>query len=562
MSRRALNPKAKKQILSVAIFAGIFLVGIALFQFTPLEVKRTYNQFTTTSDGVSICYDVFEPVNGPVNNKPAVILGHGVIVNKEIMRLIALDLANAGFVAVPFDFRGHGQSSGGVASSFHDGASTGCAESPLENDIIAIYNYLAKRGDINMTNLGYVGYSMGGGAGFSLLSHNNSFNAMVGLAPVPSYDCTNTSNPRNLLLIVGQWDEAINQDDLRKVMENKTGIPNSELQLNTTYGNFLDGTAAKLYIDDNSDHLTGPYDINFVVEIRNWMIQALLGTSTFPDTLAYPLLLLALAFQVIGGLGFFVTASVPLLQKFARKHDPPAISTPFLEKTSLKAMVSRFFLNILPLSFPCLFVGFPLALTPITFSGLFHSLFIGISVATLLVLWRNYKKSGISFSQVYRGAFHSSTRNIGIGIGMGVVFYVILWLSFGNVLGIVPGFTRWGWIPLFFVATFMAFLNIYLFQLPLVLEKVSANLKHGILFAGLLNFGMVLINYTTILVVACLLMGSFFLFLAFLPAAILIFLASMVGVTYYARTKDIVLPTIISAIFLTLVIVTLSSYSA
>ncbi len=561
MSRRTLTPKAKKQLLIITVFAGIFLVGIALFQFTPLEVKRTYNQFATTSDGVSICYDVFEPVNGPAENKPAVILGHGVIVNKEIMRLIALDLAKAGFVAVPFDFRGHGQSSGNVATSFHDETSAGCSASPLENDILAICNYLGNRGDINMTNLGYVGYSMGGGAGFSLISHNNSFNAMVGLAPVPSFDCTNTTNPRNLLLIVGKWDEAIDEESLWKVMENKTGKSASDLELNVTYGNFLAGTAAKFYVDDNSDHLTGPYDINFVVEIRNWMIQALQGTSSFPADLAYPYLLLALVLQVIGGLGFFMAASVPLLQKFARKQDSSAISAPLLVKTPLRSMVAKNFLLILPLSFPCLLIGVLLALTPLTFSGLFISLFIGISVATLVVLWRNYKKSGISFLQVYRGAFHSSARNIGIGFGMGAVFYAILFLSFGNVLGIAPGLIRWGWIPLFFGATFLAFLNIYLFQLPLVQEKLSGTRKHGVLYAGLLNFGMMLANYTTILVVACLLMGSFFLFLAFLPSTILIFLASAVGVVYYSRTKDVILPTIISAIFLTIVIVTLSSYA-
>lgn len=71
-------------------------------------MQKTYNLYTATTDGVPICFDVFEPANNPAQNKPAVILGYGIMVNKEIMRLIAIELAKVGFVAVAFDFRGHG----------------------------------------------------------------------------------------------------------------------------------------------------------------------------------------------------------------------------------------------------------------------------------------------------------------------------------------------------------------------------------------------------------------------------------------------------------------------
>ncbi|OLS14926.1 MAG: alpha/beta hydrolase fold protein [Promethearchaeota archaeon CR_4] len=561
MSRKSLSSKAKKQFLVIVLFAGIFLAGIIVFHFVPVEVKRTYNQFTTTTDGVSICYDVFEPVNNLSTNKPAVILGHGIMVNKEIMRLIAIDLAKVGFVAVPFDFRGHGLSSGKLAFSYPIEASTTCEESPLEYDILAIKAYLNSRGDVDMKNLGYVGYSMGGGAGFALLSHDNDFNAMVGLAPLPSYSCTNLTNPRNLFLIVGQWDEAIDMDALWKVMENKTGQPKNALQLNTTYGNFASGTAARLYIDDNSDHFTAPYDETFVVEIRNWMLQALKGTTEFPASLSYYTLLAALFIQVIGGLAFFVTASVPILQKFSRKREVPSISQPLLTENSLKGLVGRYFIYILPLSFMFLPVGIPLAFTPLLFSGIFFALIEGLSVATLFFLWRRFKSVNISILQVYRKTItNTSRRNVGVGLGMGVLLYGILYLSFGNVLGIVPGLSRLVWLPLFYGVAFFAFVNMYLFALPVIQEKIGRARKWGVLYAILLNYTLVMASFTIVLVIICIFMGSFFLFLAFLPALILIFLINAVGGIYYADSNDVILPAIISAIFQTLVVCTLTPF--
>ncbi len=116
------------------------------------------------------------------------------MVNKAVMSLLAINLAEEGFVAVTFDFRSHGWSLGdfnGVAEPIKDaivnmflnhepianmtqiigGAFTNVSIFlPLLNDLRAIKTYLAGRGNINMTNLGYVGYSMGGGVGFMQLS--------------------------------------------------------------------------------------------------------------------------------------------------------------------------------------------------------------------------------------------------------------------------------------------------------------------------------------------------------------------------------------------------------
>ena len=100
---------SKKRIVLICVFLAIFTLGTIFIFITPLSVKITYGLSTETSDGAVISFNVFEPVSGGLN-KPAIIIGHGSMVNKEMLKGYALELAAAGFVAVPFDFRGHGQS--------------------------------------------------------------------------------------------------------------------------------------------------------------------------------------------------------------------------------------------------------------------------------------------------------------------------------------------------------------------------------------------------------------------------------------------------------------------
>ena len=106
MSRNSENNKRK---FLIGVFFSIFLIGTILIFITPLAVKATYGGIAITTDGESISFNVFEPAGREAITKPAVIIGHGFMANKEIMKGYAVELAAAGFVAIPFDFRGHGQ---------------------------------------------------------------------------------------------------------------------------------------------------------------------------------------------------------------------------------------------------------------------------------------------------------------------------------------------------------------------------------------------------------------------------------------------------------------------
>jgi len=121
----------------------IFIIGTILIFITPTNIKITYGRTVKTSDGETISFNVLEPKRGGINKK-AVIIGHGIMSNKEMMKGYAIELAAAGFVAIPFDFRGHGQSSGELDRN------------KLINDIQAILSYVNSRTDINSSALGYL----------------------------------------------------------------------------------------------------------------------------------------------------------------------------------------------------------------------------------------------------------------------------------------------------------------------------------------------------------------------------------------------------------------------
>ena len=330
----------RKQVLFLTLFAAMFIGGLIGVRSTPLSVDKQFNKFVTTSDGVKICYDVFEPRNTESSNKKAVILGHGVMVNKEVMRMIALELAKHNFVAVSFDFRGHGRSGGDfnfIAEDFdldaidhESGVSTSgfTSDEKLARDIAAVKEYyLGARGDIDMSDIGYVGYSMGGGAGFYACSQDNDFGAMVGLCPSPVYDYVNITHPNNLCVLHSKYDEAIDYGSIVRVMENKTGVAAEQIAANITEdpvwefdeGSFTDGSAARLYYNKYQEHFLAGWDAQYIRETRNWMLRALQGYNIeeLPEGTIYPGMAISFAVQLIGIIGMIILGLYLVIQRIS-----------------------------------------------------------------------------------------------------------------------------------------------------------------------------------------------------------------------------------------------------
>jgi alpha-beta hydrolase superfamily lysophospholipase len=107
-----------------------------------------------------------------------VILVHGGRFNKESWEKQARALTNAGFTALAIDLRGYGKSKGPGDSDIFT--------APLQNDVLAAYNYLHNHGSKKISLLGA---SLGGGAvaEASTLIDSNDLDAVILLAATPDH---------------------------------------------------------------------------------------------------------------------------------------------------------------------------------------------------------------------------------------------------------------------------------------------------------------------------------------------------------------------------------------
>lgn len=526
------NLISKKQIVLICVFLTIFIVSTVFIFITPLSVKRTLNLTTVTSDGVTISFNVFEPVNGG-NNKKAVIIGHGSRASKEMMNGYAIELAAAGFVAITFDFRGHGLSTGDRSSG------------SLTDDIQAIKNYLISRTDIDSNNLGYIGLSMGG-VGQELIEVDPDFKCFVGTATwlYPDLRKGNSTNPLNVLMIQAQYDEIVELEGLRESVSNRTGIPLSDVNVNKLYGSFSNGNATKIYLDDNSNHIFGQWDTDFLREARNWVI------NTFPDVIQEDeyfyahVRLIILVIQIVGGLGFFIVIVDPLskliLQKDERKTHKLELENVSIKSLSIKAIIYSLVLAI-PGILIMFIINLPLGLA---LFGFIISLLFGQAFALWILLWRVGKRNNLSFFGVVKEPFKDSRNNILrqilLGIVLSIILFLILYLSIGlHYFAMVPSITKVLWIPVYYIITLFVFL-IYglIFQLALQ-SKFDKSIK-SLVVITFLNFAFIFLYLFVYMFILSLILGSFFYFGFMIPVSIPTFLlVSFVWALLYRKTGNI-----------------------
>ena len=538
--------KNHKEYMIFGLVSIIFISSVGIIFIFPTNIHKKYNQIAVTSDEVLIAYDIFEPKYEGPSLKTAIILGHGVMVNKNFMRTIAIDLASQGFVAVAFDFRGHGRSGGSID------------EGDIIDDILAIKAILADRGDINMTNLGYVGYSMGGGAGFRLLDTDTDFRAMVSLA---AGGRTEYSTP-NLLILHGKWDEAFRFSDVLEYMEVKTGISSENVKTNHLYGSFDDGTALKVSLA-KTDHLLAPYNYVNVRETRFWLQQALLGDFTADSPFTYYFsLLFGVMLATISGIYLFLLGTDMIIKRIFDSSlindELPIWIVPI--HSNLKKIVQKYFLFVLPLCIPCMVFALPLLPIPIFFMVLFCALLIGPSTATLFYQFYILKKNKIRLKDYYKWVLrHVNIRNSLLGVLFGMILYIIFNFSLGYIFGIIPTSTKWGWAALFFIVMVIIQFNYAQFFQPIVLQGWGYDtIKNR--FQGQMNIlGFYFIPIVVLVLLSLLIFQSWFNLQFLLPLFPLVLLGNLISGRFYKRCQNVSISVITNSVYLTLILITLVS---
>lgn len=547
---------SKKRIALICIFLAIFVIGTIFIFIVPLSVKSTYGLSTQTDDGVTISFNVFEPLDGGLN-KPAFIIGHGSMVNKEMVKGYALELAAAGFVAVPFDFRGHGQS-------------TTVDSSVKINDVIAIKEYLQTRGDIDMNSLGYIGYSMGG-LGQELIHNETAFKCFIGIGTwlYPDLRRGNSTNPLNVLMIQALFDEAVELPYLKESLATRVGIPISNIDSNKLYGSFQKGNATMIYLDDNSNHLTVAWDEDFIREARDWAINSF-DIDVVDETFYVNVRALILLVQVIGGIGFFLLIVDPLsnliLQSKIERENVAEIKPYRIDASdySIKNLSVKSILYSLLLGIPGVIIFIPILLIlPLAIAGFVVTLLFGQAFGLMVLLWRIGKKYDLSFKDILKEPFKERNRflrQLALGAILATILYLISYLSIGlNYLGLFPSVTKIWTMPIYFIISFFVILILNLITQVIIQNRFDDSIINTIkiLFLG---FILPFLYYFVYLLLIGVVMRSLFYFGTFIPISLVMFtLTSAVSIITYRKTGNIITGAIINAVILTFLIVTMST---
>jgi dienelactone hydrolase len=257
---------------------------------------------------------------------PAVVIAHGFAGSRQLMEAYALTLARAGYVAVSFDFEGHGRN-----------------PSPMTGDITRVDGTTR----LLMRELGGVidaALALPGVDGrVALLGHSMASDIIVRQAiadprvaatvAVSMFsEAVTASQPRDLLMVTGEWETFLRQDALRNAR-----LAEPSATEGTTVGDPSIGTGRRAAVAPDVEHVSVLYSPTALREARAWLDAAFGRASSGPvSATGGPIVLLLLGIVVLAWplsrlLPKGEMAPTPLsLGTFLLAVVVPAVSTPVL----------------------------------------------------------------------------------------------------------------------------------------------------------------------------------------------------------------------------------------
>ncbi len=235
---------------------------------------------------------------------PAVVVAHGLAGSRQLMEPFAVTLARAGYTVLNFDFPGHG-----AHPEPWEGSDIPERLADLDDTLAAVVAEARARGDGRVALLGH---SM---ASDLVVRH------AVG-APIPATiavslytEAATATEPANLLIVDGAWETRLVEAGRELVAMAPGAPPPGEVEAEVTYGALEDGTARRLVLADNAEHVSVLYSPESLSEAVRWL-DAVFGRESPVEPDARGPWVLAL----IGGI---VALGWPLAALLPRLAEPP-----------------------------------------------------------------------------------------------------------------------------------------------------------------------------------------------------------------------------------------------
>ena len=196
---------------------------------------------------------------------PVVVIAHGFAGSQQLMQPFAETLAHSGYIAVTFDFAGHGRNPVPLRGDITQGETI---SSELLRNLGEVAAF-AKGLPGSDGRLAVLGHSMASDIVVRFAQSSADVAATVAVS-VFSPGVTATS-PRNLLVIVGALEPSVLRNEGLRIVNLAAGgsaVPGE------TYGSFSDGTARRLVLARGVEHIGVLYGQDSLTQSLQWINDA------------------------------------------------------------------------------------------------------------------------------------------------------------------------------------------------------------------------------------------------------------------------------------------------
>ncbi|MCW6512699.1 alpha/beta hydrolase [Lichenifustis flavocetrariae] len=235
-------------------------IGLALFNLHAASVGID----VTAVDIGTIPATIFRPADP--TRPPVVVIAHGFAGSQQLMQSFALAFARNGYIAVTFDFAGHGRNPSPLTGSITD--ANGATQTLLA-ELVRVGTYARSLGD---GRLAVLGHSM---ASDIVVRYAEATPDVAATIAVSMFSPVVTAaSPRNLLVIVGDWESMLKAEALRAV--GLAIVPN-KASPDVTYGDVAIGTGRRAAFSPHVEHASVLFSQDSMREALMWL-DAVFGT--------------------------------------------------------------------------------------------------------------------------------------------------------------------------------------------------------------------------------------------------------------------------------------------
>ncbi len=284
----AESPQRPTPAVIVVATVALVLSAVGLFNLRQANSGVTREHLSLGPTPVTV-YRADADANEGEAPRPVVVISHGFAGSQQLMQPFAVTLAKNGYVAVTFDYFGHGRNL-----------------EPLSGDVTEVEGATLTLLEQTRTVADYALALPGSGGGLAVLGHSMASDIVIRYAQSDErVDATvavsmfspavTATSPENLLVVVGGLEGFLKQEALRVL-----GLVTSSPEEGMTVGDVADGNARRVVFADGVEHVGVLYSRESMFEVVAWLDDVFgRAGSGYADSRGLAIVLLILGVSIL-----------------------------------------------------------------------------------------------------------------------------------------------------------------------------------------------------------------------------------------------------------------------